>query len=347
MEENMNKRLFPIMIVLFGLILTPFMAYAAPPFYEGKVIRIVVGHSAGGGFDTYARLVGRHLGKHLPGNPTVIVENMVGAGSLIAAKYLYSRAKPDGLTIGTLTSQLVMAQIMGREGVDIDTRKFEWIGVPVQDHVVCIFNKSSGITSMEKWFAAKTPVKMGGTAPGDTTADVPRILKAALNLPIQLVEGYKGTAEIRLASESGEIAGSCWQWEAVKGTWTKALESGDVVTVLQATAQPVPDLSKVPLATSYAKTEEARQLIKMGIYEPSSVTRPFFLPPGTPKDQVQVLRKAFQETMKDPALLEEAKKSKLDINPVTGEELESIIKGLFNINPSIVSKLKEIIYPKK
>jgi len=343
----MNRKLLFLATVLLVLTLVPFVANGAAPFYEGKVIRIVVGHSAGGGFDTYARMVGRHLGKHLPGNPTVIVENMVGAGSLIAGKYLYSRAKPDGLTIGTLTSQLVMAQILGREGVDIDTRKFEWIGVPVQDHVVCIFTKASGITHMEKWIAAKAPVKMGGTAPGDTTADVPRILKAALQLPIQLVEGYKGTAEIRLASESGEVAGSCWQWESVKVTWRKALDAGEVITVLQATPKALSDLQKVPLATSYAKTEEARELIKVGIYEPSVITRPFFLPPGTPKDQVQVIRKAFQETMKDPGLLEEAKKSNLDINPMTGEEVERIIKGLFSINPSIVSRLKEILYPKK
>ena len=342
----MNKKLLLLVPLVIFLTLTPLMAHAAPPYYEGKTIRIIVGHSAGGGFDTYARMVGRHLGKHLPGNPTVIVENMVGAGSLIAGKYLYSRAKPDGLTLGTLTSQLVMAQILGREGVDIDTRRFEWIGVPVQDHVVCVFTKSSGITSMEKWIASKAPLKMGGTAPGDTTADVPRVLKAALNLPIQLVEGYKGTAEIRLASESGEVAGSCWQWESIKVTWSKALESGDVAVVLQATPKPVPELLKVPLATSYAKTEETRQLIKVGIYEPASITRPFFLPPGTPKEQVQTLRRAFQETMKDPELLEEAKKSKLDINPMTGEEVEGIIKGLFNISPTLVAKLKEIIYPK-
>jgi tripartite-type tricarboxylate transporter receptor subunit TctC len=342
----MHKKLFFLVTMVIALTLTPLMAHAAPPFYEGKTIRIIVGHSAGGGFDTYARMVGRHLGKHLPGNPTVIVENMVGAGSLIAGKFLYSRAKPDGLTLGTLTSQLVMAQILGREGVDIDTRRFEWIGVPVQDHVVCVFTKSSGITSMEKWIASKTPLKMGGTAPGDTTADVPRVLKAALNLPIHLVEGYKGTAEIRLASESGEVAGSCWQWEAIKVTWSKALESGDVAVVLQATPKPVPELPKVPLATSYAKTEEARQLIKIGIYEPASITRPFFLPPGTPNEQVQTLRKAFQATMKDPELLEEAKKSKLDINPMTGEEVEGIIKELFNISPAMVAKLKEIIYPK-
>jgi len=343
----MEKRVLSIVIAILTVILLPRVSLGAAPYYEGKTVRIIVGHSAGGGFDTYARIVGRHLGKHLPGNPTVVVENMVGAGSLIAAKYLYSRAKPDGLTLGTLTGQIVVAQILGREGVDIDTRKFEWLGEPVQDHVVVVFTKKSGITSMEKWMASQTPAKIGGTAPGDTTVDVPRILKAALNLPIQLVEGYKGTAEIRLASETGEVGGSCWQWESVKVTWSKAIESGDVVVVLQITPRALPDLPKVPLAINYAKTEEARELIRMGIDEPATITRPFFLPPGTPKEQVQMLRTAFQETLKDPALLEEANKAKLEINPMTGDQIGEVVNRLFDMKPAVRTKLKEILFPSK
>lgn len=343
----MKRKTLRLLVSMLVLTIFPGLSQAAAPYYEGKTVRIIVGHSAGGGFDTYARIIGRHMGKHLPGNPTIVVENMVGAGSLIAAKYLYSRTKPDGLTLGTLTSQLVLAQILGRGGIDIDAKKFEWIGVPVQDHVVCVFTKASGITSMEKWMASNAPVKMGGTAPGDTTADVPRILKAALNLPIQLIEGYKGTAEIRLASEMGEVAGSCWQWESVKVTWSKAIETGDITVVLQITPTPTPEIPKVPLATSFAKTEEARALIEMGVYEPSSITRLYFLPPGTPKERVEMVRKAFQDTLKDPAFLEEANQAQLTINPVTGEEVGKIITRLFSMNPTVKSKMKEAIYPTK
>ena len=343
----MDRKLIIFIFVIFALTIVPQISLGAAPYYEGKTVRIIVGHSAGGGFDTYARMIGRHLGKHLPGNPTVVVENMVGAGSLIAAKYIYNRAKPDGLTLGTLTGQIILAQILGREGVDIDTRRFEWIGVPVQDHGVVVFTKASGITSMEAWMASKTPAKIGGTAPGDVTVDVPRILKSALNLPIQLVEGYKGTAEIRLASETGEVAGSCWQWESVRVTWSKAIESGDVVVVLQINPKPLPDLPKVPLAVSFAKTEEARELIRMGAYEPATITRPFFLPPGTPREQVHMLQTAFQETLKDPVFLEEANKAKLVINPLTGDQVGEVVKRLFDINPTVRSKLKEILFPSK
>jgi len=195
--------------------------------------------------------------------------------------------------------------------------------------------------------ASTAPVKIGGTAPGDTTVDVPRILNTALGLPMQLVEGYKGTAQIRLASETGEVHGSCWQWESVRVTWSRAIESGDVVVALQITPKALPDLPNVPLAVSYAKTDEARELIKMGVYEPASITRPYFLPPGTPKEQVQMLRKAFQETVKDPDFLAEAAKARLAIDPMTGEEIGEVVKGLFDMSPTLKTKLKNMLYPKR
>ena len=186
-------------------------AAAADDFYRGKSVRIVVGFSAGGGFDTYARALARHLGRNIPGNPGVVVENMTGAGSLIAANHVFKVAKPDGLTIGHFIGGLFLGQVLGQPGIEFDARKFEFIGAPVSDHVVCAMTKASGITSIDKWMAAKTPLKMGGIAPGTSTPDnATRILKAALGLPIQLVSGYKGTADIRLAAEGGEVAGGCW-----------------------------------------------------------------------------------------------------------------------------------------
>src|SRR5919109_2273244 len=176
---------------------------AADEFYRGKSVRIVVGFSAGGGFDTYARAIARHMAKHIPGSPSIVVENMTGAGSLIAANHVYKVAKPDGLTIGHFIGGLIMQQVMGGSGIEFDARKFELIGVPVKENVVCALRKESGITSMETWMAAKTPVKLGGTAPGSTTDDVAKVLKEAVRLPIQLVSGYKGTADIRLAADSG------------------------------------------------------------------------------------------------------------------------------------------------
>jgi hypothetical protein len=192
--------------------------------------------------------------------------------------------------------------------------------------------------------AAKTPVKVGGIG-GGATEDIPRMLAATTALPIQLVSGYKGTAEIRLAAESGEIAGGCWTWDSIRATWAKAISSGDATVVLQILPKAHPELPSVPLAINLAKSEEARQLIQTGIQDPSDYYRPYVLPPGTPKDRVNTLKKAFQETLKDPELLANAKKARLDIEPISGEQMEKMVAGLFKLNPRVVAKLKEILSP--
>jgi len=338
----MKKCHFPtVAAAATWLLATLTFAQAQEPFYKGKNLRIVVATSAGGGFDTYTRAIARHLGKHIPGNPNVIVENMAGAGHRIGANYMYKVAKPDGLTLGHFQGGLFLLQVLGEKGIEFDALKYEFIGAPVKDNRACAFTKASGITSMDKWMAAKTPVKLGGIG-GGAPDEIARMLKAALGLPIQLVAGYKGTSEIRLAAESGEVAGGCWTWDSIRATWSKAVESGEAVVVLQILPKPHPELRNVPLAISYAKSDEARQLIQVGIQDPSDYYRPYVAPPGTPKERVQILRKAFQETLRDPELLADAKKSKLDIEHVTAEELEKSVAGLFKLSPSLLGKLKEI-----
>jgi tripartite-type tricarboxylate transporter receptor subunit TctC len=246
---------------------------SAQEFYKDKTIRVIVGFSAGGGFDTYARMIARHMGKHIPGNPTMIVENMGGAGSLLAANYLFARAKPDGLTIGNFIGTLVLQQIYGTKGIEFDARRFEWLGAPVQDMTACALTKASGVTNLEQWFAAKEPVKLGGEAPGANDSDTPRVLKTALGLPIQLIEGYKGTSQIRLAAEAGEVAGGCWTLESIKVTWRKGLESGLVNMVLQLGPKKHPEFPNVPNAIDYAKTDDARMLIETAVHHPGASLR--------------------------------------------------------------------------
>ena len=316
----------------------------AQSFFAGKTVRIVVGLAPGGGFDTYARLLARHLGRHIPGNPAIIVENMTGAGGLISANHLYRVAKPDGLSLAHVPGTLLLGQVLGQPGIEFDARRFEYIGATVKEEVVCSMTRASGFTSVEQWMAAKTPVKIGAVAPGAPTDNSPRILKAALGLPIQVVTGYKGTAEIRLAAESGEVAGACWAWESMRATWRRALEAGEAVPLLQVTSKPLADLPRVPLASSFAKTDEARRLIQVGIQDGSAYSRPFIAPPGTPKDRVQALRKAFMAALSDPALKAEADKAQLTLEPVSGEELERLIGGLFALDPPFVDKLKSILH---
>ena len=340
----MGKSFWPL-VLAFLISLALANVAAADDFYKGKTIRIVVGFSAGGGFDTYARAIARHMAKHIPGEPAIVVENMTGAGSLIAANHVYKVAKPDGLTIGHFIGGLFLGQVLGQKGIEFDARKFEFIGAPITDHVVCALTKASGITSVEKWMASRTPIKMGGIAPGTSTPDnATRIFKVALGLPIQLVTGYKGTADVRLAAESGEIAGGCWGWDSVKVTWRKALESGDAVVVLQANRKNHPDLQQIPQAIKLAKTEEGRRIIEVGIHADSDIVRTYSLPPGTPKDRIQVLRKAFEDTLKDPQFLADAKKSDLTVDPVSVDHIEKDIAGLFKLDPGLTNKLKDILY---
>jgi tripartite-type tricarboxylate transporter receptor subunit TctC len=320
---------------------------AADEFYQGKTIRFVVGFAAGGGFDTYTRMIARHIGKHIPGNPDTVVENMTGAGSLIAANYMYNRAEPDGLTIGNFIGPLVLQDAIGNKAAKFDGRKFGWLGVPTPDSGVCVLTKASGISSLEEWFKAKEPVKLGGTAPGSTTDDVPKLVREAIGLPIRMVEGYRGTARIRVAAEAGELAGGCWAWQSIKATWTKAIESGEVRPVLQTMLESHPELKHVPLAINYAKTDEARELLKIvdGAY--GTTARPYSVPPGVPEERLALLQKAFMATAKDPDLLAEAKKAKLEFNPVDGPTIAKVFADLYSLEEPTKAKLRDIVLPGK
>jgi tripartite-type tricarboxylate transporter receptor subunit TctC len=314
---------------------------ASPDFYQGKTIRIVVGFSPGGAFDAYSRSLSRHMRKHLPGNPNIAVENMPGAGSLIAANYLYKAAGPDGLTIGNFIGSVLMGQVLGQKGIEFDARKFEYVGAPARYYPVCLFSKASGITSLESWMAAKTSLKMGGIGQGTAGDNTIKLLRAAIGLPIQLVSGYKGMAEIRLATEAGEVAGTC---VGPRTVWQQSLEKGEVLPVLQVTPAPAPDFPKVPLAIDLAKSEEARKLIEVGVHNDSAIALTYALPPGTSKDLVALLRRAFVATMRDAEFSAEVKKARLDVDPVAGEDLEKIINDAFRLDAKLVGKLKDILY---
>lgn len=336
------KLLFSMAAIAFSLNLIPGIAVAAAPFYEGKTLTIVVGGSAGGGYDTYARVVARHLGKYIPGNPPIVVENMPAAAGMVAANTLFKVTKPDGLTMGHILGSTFMRQVLGLPGNEFDAPKFEYIGAPVKTYPVCVMTKASGITNVQKWMSSKTPIKLGGQMPLADPDNVIRIMRVALGLPIQLVSGYKATPEIRLAAESGEISGSAWGWESLKVMWRKGLESGDVIPMVQLVSKPLPDLPEVPLAINLAKTTEGRQLVES--FQLSTVfMRPFVMPPGTPKDRVELMRKAFTDTLKDKEFLAETDKARLTIDPVSSSELEMAVTGLFKTDPAILAKLKEIL----
>jgi len=313
-------------------------------FFKGKTIRFVVGFSPGGGFDTYTRLIARHFGKHVPGNPNTLVQNMAGAGSLIAANYIFNKAKPDGLTVGNWIGPQMLQAVIGAPGRKFTPSKFGWLGVPVQDTGVCALTKQSGILNVKDWLDAKEPVKLGATGPGSTTDDPPKILAAATPLPIKVVEGYGGTARIRVAAERGEIAGGCWAWQSIKPTWRQGLEAGNVIVVVKFADHP--DLENVPSVYEFAKTDQDKKLLDVANDAYGAIARPYSLPPGVPGKRVKILQKAFMETLKDPELLAEAEKAKIEVAPHDGEWVAKKVVGLDNLDESMRSQLRELIVPK-
>jgi len=318
----------------------------AQDFLRDKTLTFIVGYSPGGTYDQYTRLLARHIGKHVSGNPTRVVENMPGAGGIIAANHLYNRVKPDGLTIAAWASPLILQQIMGNEATKFDARKVGWLGIPGPYDTACHFNQQSGIKSVDDWFAAKRPLKIASIGPGTSLSDVPKLLKAALNLPLEMVEGYKGGAEARLAVESGEVDGLCASWQATKVSWRNQMETGKIHVVLQATLKSHPELKKVPLAINYAKTEEARTLLRVAdnvhVYQ-----FPFSTAPGTLPDRLQVLQQAFVQTLRDSELISEAKKADLEIAPIDGPTTAKTFNSLYDLPPPLIAKLKELLVPKR
>lgn len=332
-----------LIAVAIAISLSPSAVFGQESFYRGKTIRLIVGLAPGGGFDTYSRVIARHIGKHIPGNPTTVVDNMPGAASLLAANYVYKAAKPDGLTIGNFVGGLAFQQMLGLSGVEFDAPKFEFLGVPAQDNFMIGVAKSTGITSIEQWRASGTVVKIGGVAPGGGTDDIPKVLKATLGLPLQLVSGYKGTGPVRLAFNAGEVQGACNSWESFKATWRAEMEKGEVVLLVQANLKPHPEVPNVPWAVDLAKSDDAKKLIMTSARVNGTLNRFYVLPPATPKDRVRLLRKAFMDTMKDPEFLADTQKAKLDLDPIDGAEIEKQVRELFKLEPTLVSKMKEIL----
>jgi tripartite-type tricarboxylate transporter receptor subunit TctC len=320
-------------------------AYAQDSFQD-KTLTFIVGYSPGGTYDQYTRLIARHVGKYLSGNPTRIVENMPGAGGIIAANHLYNRVKPDGLTIAAWASPLILQHVMGNDATKFDGRKVGWVGIPASYDTACHFNAQSGVKTVEDWFASKRPMKIGSIGPGTSLSDVPKLLKAALNLPLEMVEGYKGGAEARLAVESGEVDGLCASWQATKVTWRSQMEAGKIRVVLQTTLKSHPDLKKVPLAINYARSEDARTLLRVAdnvhVYQ-----FPYSVAPGTAPERLRVLQQAFIKTLGDRDLIAEAKKSDLEIAPIDGPTTAKTFAGLYDLSPALIAQLKAILIPKK
>jgi tripartite-type tricarboxylate transporter receptor subunit TctC len=311
-------------------------AQSPEEFYRGKTVDLFIGYSIGGGYDVYGRTVARHLGKHIPGNPTVIPKNMDGAASLTLANWLYESAPKDGTVLGIIGRGTVFDPLFGRKGSKFDGVKFSWIGSANDEVSVCVAMASTGIIKFDEVLTKELTI--GGTGPSDDTVQFPKLLNGVLKTKFNVIIGYAGGNEVVMAMQRGEVNGRCgWSWSSVKATHYNLVEQEKINILVQLSLEKHPDLPNVPLATDWAETDEQMQMLKV-IFARQVMGRPFLSPPGIPADRLEALRKAFMDTMKDKEFLAEAAKLKLEINPVPGERIAKLVKEIYQTPPDIALK---------
>jgi tripartite-type tricarboxylate transporter receptor subunit TctC len=336
---------------LTGIILAASCATAALPasaqsveeFYRNHPVEVVIGFPVANAYDTYGRAVARHLGKHIPGNPTVIPINRPGAGSLTAANYLYNTAPKDGTTIATFNRSVPLEPLMGNATARFDAKKFIWLGSVGSEASVCVGWHTAAVKNVQdlltKDFIA------GAAGMSADTGVFPQVINKVFGAKIKIITGYPGGAEMSLAMEKGEIDGRCgWSWSGVKSQKPQWLAQKEINILTQIGLQKSDEIPDVPLLIDLAKTDDQRQLLKV-VFSRQEFAWPFAAPPDIPQDRKQALLTAFMATLKDPEFLEDAKKLQIDINPISGAAVAKLIGDLYQTPDAITSKVRAIVNP--
>jgi tripartite-type tricarboxylate transporter receptor subunit TctC len=320
-------------------------AQSPAEFYKGKTVEFYIGYSVGGGYDLYARTIARHIGKHIPGNPTVVPKNMEGAGSLRLANWLFRVGAKDGSVIGTIGRGTGFDPILGQQGAQFDGTKFTWLGSANNEVSVCVsWNATSGIAKFEDLLSKEMTV--GGTSSSADTDQFPRIMNGVLGTKMRIVSGYPGGNDVVLAMERGEVKGRCgWSWSSVMSTHRVWLDEKKMTVLAQLALQKHPDLPDVPLIIDLAKTDEQKQILKL-IFARQVMGRPYLAPPGIPADRAAVLRQAFLDTMTDKDFLADAEKAQLEITPVDGATIQKLVAEVYQTPPEVAKKAAELLNAK-
>jgi tripartite-type tricarboxylate transporter receptor subunit TctC len=323
----------------------PSGAEESRPFYQGKTVQIVVGFDAGGGYDAYARLIGRTLSKHIPGNPTVVVQNKPGAGSRVAANWLYNVAPKDGTVIGSVVQSTPIDQIFQQPGVSYDAAQFNWIGNPIVDNLVSITSRQSGLNSLDV-VRSKGGMICGSSGAGPTVTFANAIGRL-LSTNVRLVSGYPGVSAVMLAMQRNEVNCNAGQaWSSMKATMAQLMREGRLNVVVQWGTDSDPDISStvgsdVPMITSYARSEVDRRALRL-LASTSPLSRPLVAPPGLPAERVALLREAFDKTMGDPTFLAEAQRSGMDIKPISGAAIQTLVDSVVRSPPDDIAAARQL-----
>lgn len=343
----MFRQLTAAMLAIAALAAPGAHADPVADFYKGKQIQLIVGYGPGGGNDVYARLLARHMTRHIPGNPGIVVQNMPGAGSLRAVNYLYNVAAKDGTVFGTFARSMPLLHALGdKASVQFDPRKFTWLGSSssyADDAYILFVRPDAAVTSIEEARRSDgQPLVLSGTAPGDTSADVPLLLREALGLNVKLVMGYPDSNAMFMAAETKEVDGRVADLSSVASSRPHWLQPGGMRRLLQfARAARHPDFPDVPTARELARNDAERALIEVSEL-PYRMTRPYAAPPGVPEERAKALQAAFTAVHKDAQYLEEAARLKLDISPIGGDEILAVVDQIGKAPPTILERIKKL-----
>src|SRR5918997_3473940 len=318
----------------------PALAQSGGETLAGKTVTMVIGFGPGGGYDRWGRTVARHIGRHLPGNPPVVPQNMPGAGSLVAANHIYTAAPKDGTVMGIIARDAALAELTGMQGARFDATKFSWIGSPAVETSVCVAFHTAKVKTAKDLFEHELII--GNTGPGTGTYTYPKALNGLLGMKFKLVSGFPASSDVFLAMERGEVEGMCESLDSVVGKRPDWIERGTVKILFQGGTEPNPNLKDAPFVLDLAKTEEDRQAIRF-LYAGQGIGRPFVAPPDMPPERLKMLRDAFNKTMQDPEFIADAKKQKLDLEPQNGEQIERLIKDIYATPKPIIQRVTELV----
>ena len=328
----------PLIAALLSAGATP--AAAQADALAGKSVQMIIGFGPGGGYDLWGRTLGRHIGKHLPGHPNVVPQNMPGAGSYAAASYIFNIAPKDGSVLGIIARDAALGPLTGASGARFDPTRLSWIGTPTKETNVCIAFHTAPVKSVQDLYEKQ--LILGDTGPGTGTRSYPKVLNDVLGMKFKLVGGFPSSAEVFLAMERGEVDGICESLDSIKNRRPDWIPTRKIAILFQGGAEPNPELKGVPFVLDLARTDEQKQTIEF-LYAGQGIGRPFVAPPDLPAERLKMLRDAFNATMKDADFIAETKKSKLELEPEDGEHLAALIAKIYATPKPIVDKIANLI----
>lgn len=315
-------------------------------FYKGKRIRIIVGYSPGGGYDTYARMIARYIDRYIPNKPGIVVQNMPGAGGLVSANYVYNLAPRDGTAVLHVGGSTILKQLAGDDGVKYDALKFNYLGAPFTEGTVLVITKKAGIGKFEETLGENPKeLVLGGISAGSPQDVATSLLRDVLGAKVRLISGYGGTSMIRAAMERGEIDGMFNSWASLRATSFDLIKSGEWLVLAYVSESPFADLPHVPSITKFAKTEDQRQLVRLSTLVPYQFARAFYAPPGVPAARLKILQTAMQRTLSDKQYLMQSEKAGLINDPIDGDKVRSFVQEFLTMPKNLKAKVLKIVNP--